>query len=138
MRRFFRYAFLSIAGIFLAAVVVQVFFAGLMLFGQEGGAELHANTGYILGTGGALFLVVPALARAGTRAIVLGAILAVVTYGQPFLTFARETSPPIAALHPVNALLIFTLSLVLSREALRLVRTERQALRTVGHAEPHP
>jgi hypothetical protein len=50
----------------------------------------------------------------------------VVTY-LPFLTFARDTSPFIAALHPVNALLIFTLALVLSRRALVLVRTERQA-----------
>jgi hypothetical protein len=126
MRRTFRYAFLAIAVLFLAAIVVQVFFAGLMLFGQEGGTELHETTGYILGTFGALFLVVPALARAGTRTIVLGVILAVVTYGQPFLTFARETSPLIAALHPVNALLIFTLSLVLSRRALILVRAERE------------
>jgi hypothetical protein len=51
-----------------------------------------------------------------------------VTYGQPFLTFARDTSPVIAALHPVNALLIFTLSLLLGRQALSLVRSERQAL----------
>jgi hypothetical protein len=127
MRRFFRYAFLSIAGVFLAAIVVQVYFAGLMLFGQEGGTELHETTGYILGTAGALFLIVPALARAGKPAIVLGVILAIVTYGQPFLTFGRETSPFIAALHPVNALLIFTLSVVLSRKALALVRSERRS-----------
>ncbi|MGH2663511.1 MAG: hypothetical protein ACRDH8_12080 [Actinomycetota bacterium] len=127
MRRFFRYAFLSIAGVFLAAIVVQVYFAGPMLFGQEGGTELHETTGYILGTAGALFLIVPALARAGKPAIVLGVILAIVTYGQPFLTFGRETSPFIAALHPVNALLIFTLSVVLSRKALALVRSERRS-----------
>jgi hypothetical protein len=128
MRRFFRYLFLSIAVVFLSAIVVQVFFAGLMLFGQEGGRELHETTGYILGTAGALFLVVPALARAGRRPIVLGVILALVTYGQPFLTFARDTSPVIAALHPVNALLIFTLSLVLARQAMSLLRSERQAV----------
>ena len=127
MRRFFRYALLVIAGIFLAAIVVQVFFAGLMLFGQQGGTALHVNTGYILGTAGALFVVVPALARAGRTAIVLGIVLAVVTFFQGSLALARDTSPFIAALHPVNALLIFTLALVLSRRALALVRTERQA-----------
>ena len=128
MRRFFRYIFLSIAVLFLATIVVQVYFAGLMLFGQEGGRELHENTGYILGTAGALFLIVPALARAGRTPIVLGVILALVTYGQPFLTFTRDTSPVIAALHPVNALLIFTLSLVLARQAASLVRRDRQAV----------
>jgi hypothetical protein len=126
VRRIFRYALLGIAGIFLVAIVVQVFFAGLMLFGQEGGKELHVNTGYILGTAGALFLIIPALARAGGTTIILGILLAVVTYFQPFLTFAREESTFVAALHPVNALLIFTLSLVLVQRALALVRSERQ------------
>jgi hypothetical protein len=127
MRRFFRYALLVIAGVFLAAIVVQVFFAGLMLFGQQGGTALHVNTGYILGTAGALFVIVPALARAGRTAIVLGIILAFVTFFQGSLALARDTSPLIAALHPVNALLIFTLALVLSRRALTLVRAEREA-----------
>jgi hypothetical protein len=126
MRRFFRYALLVIAGVFLAAIVVQVFLAGLMLFGQQGGTALHVNTGYILGTAGALFVVVPALARAGRTAIVLGIVLAVVTFFQGSLALARDTSPFIAALHPVNALLIFTLALLLSRRALTLVRSERQ------------
>jgi hypothetical protein len=125
MRKAFRYVLLVIAGVFVAAIVVQVFFAGLMLFGQAGSRELHENTGYILGTAGALFLIVPALARASMRVIILGIILAIVTYFQPFLTFARETSPYIAALHPVNALLIFTLSLVLFWRALALVQSER-------------
>lgn len=37
MKRFFRYALLVFAWLFLAAIVAQVYFAGLMLFGQEGG-----------------------------------------------------------------------------------------------------
>jgi hypothetical protein len=127
VRRSFRYALLVVAAVFLAAIVVQIYFAGLMVFGQEGGTALHENTGYILGTAGALFLILPALARAGSTVIILGVVLAVVTYFQPFLTFARETSPLIAALHTVNALLIFTLALVLTARALSLVRTERQA-----------
>ena len=126
MRRFFRYALLVAAALFLAAIVIQVFFAGMMLFGQQGGMDLHLATGYILGFVGFLFLVIPALARAGRNTIILGIVLAVITYFQPFLTFARDSAPLIAALHPVNALLIFTLSLVLSRRALALVRSERE------------
>jgi hypothetical protein len=118
--------------LFLAAIVVQVFFAGLMLFGQEGGMELHLATGYILGFVGFVFLLLPALARAGRTTIILGIILAVITYFQPFLTFARDSAPLIAALHPVNALLIFTLALVLTRRTLALVREERQPVSPQG------
>lgn len=125
MRQIFRYVFLAIAAVFLAAIVIQTFFAGLMLFGQEGGRSLHENTGYILHLAGAvLFLIAPALARAGARTILLGVVLAAVTFGQPFLALA--SSSVVAALHAVNALVMFTLSLVLSRRALMLVRSERQ------------
>ena len=94
---------------FLAAIVIQVYFAGLMLFGQEDGKSLHLGTGYMLAFAGMLFLALPALARAGARTVVLGVVLAVVTFFQPTITYAREESPVIAALHPVNALLIVAL-----------------------------
>jgi hypothetical protein len=121
MRRFFRYALLGFSLLFLTAIVVQVYFAGLMLFGQEGGRGLHENTGYILGTAGGLFLFLPALARAGATTIILGVLLALATFFQPNLTFARDT-PFIAALHPVNALLILALAILLVRRATELVR----------------
>jgi hypothetical protein len=128
VRRIFRYALLTVAFVFLASIVVQVFFAGLMLFGQEGGADLHLTTGYILGFVGFVFLLIPALARAGRTTIILGIVLALITYFQPFLTFACDSAPVVAALHPVNALLIFTLAFLLTRRALALVREERQTV----------
>jgi hypothetical protein len=121
MRRFFRFALLGFSWLFLVAVVVQVYFAGLMLFGQEGGRGLHENTGYILGTAGGLFLFLPALARAGASTIIMGVVLTLVTFFQPNFTFARGT-PVIAALHPVNALLILALAILLVRRATELVR----------------
>ena len=67
MRRIFRYVFLGSAWMFLAAIVAQVYFAGLMLFGQEGGLDLHEGSGYLLGTAAVLFVALPARARAGTE-----------------------------------------------------------------------
>lgn len=125
MKRFFRYTLAGFAWLFLAAIVAQVYFAGLMLFGQEGGQALHEESGYMLGTAAVLFLAFPALARAGSRTVVLGIVLTLITFFQPNLTFARDESPLIAALHPVNALLIFTLSVVMVRRAMQLVREER-------------
>jgi hypothetical protein len=125
MRSFFRFVLLGYSWLFVAAIVVQVYFAGLLLFGQEGGQGLHETTGYILGTAGALFLLLPALARAGTSAIIVGVVLALITFFQPNLTFARDDSPLIAALHPVNALLIVALSVWMVRRATGIVRQER-------------
>jgi hypothetical protein len=127
VRRFFRYAFLTISALFVAAIVTQVFFAGLMLFGTEGGTDLHTDVGWTLSLVGLVFLLLPALARAGRNSIILGIVLAAATFFQPVLAEAREDSPLVAAFHPVNALLIFTLSILLTRRALYLVREEREA-----------
>jgi cytochrome b len=116
---------LGYAWLFLAAIVAQVYLAGLMLFGQEDGKDLHLGTGYLLAMAGLLFLALPALARAGARTVILGVVLSVITFFQPTITFAREESPFVAALHPVNALLIFTISVVVVRRATQLVREER-------------
>lgn len=128
MRKAVRYAFLAISAVFAVGIVAQVFFAGWMLFGQEGGADLHRTTGWILHTVSYTFVLIPALARAGRKTIVLGLVLAVITFVQPLLPEARGASPLIAALHPVNALFIFTLALILTRRALLLVREERTGL----------
>lgn len=124
MRRRFRYVFVGFAWLFLAGVVAQVYFAGLMLFGQHGGRDLHVGLGYSLGTAGLLFLALPALAGAGLRPIVLGVVLAATTFFQPSLTLARDEFPMVAAFHPVNALLIFTLSVVMVRTAMLLIRDD--------------
>lgn len=50
MVRALRIVYAVLAWLFLAAVVVQVFFAGLMLFGEPGGRGLHVDTGWILHT----------------------------------------------------------------------------------------
>jgi len=121
MRRIFAYVLLGFAWLFLAAVVAQVYLAGLMLFGRDGGKELHVGVGYMLGTAVVLFVALPGLARAGRRTVILGIVLALITFFQPNLTFARDDSPFIAALHPVNALLIFTLAVVMVRRATHLV-----------------
>ena len=125
MRKFFRYLLLGYSWLFLAAIVVQVYFAGLMLFGQADGKDLHFGTGYMLAFAGLLFLALPVLARAGARTVVLGVVLAVSTFFQPTITYAREESPVIAALHPVNALLIVAISVLMIRRATQLVREER-------------
>lgn len=106
--------------------MVEVYFAGLMVFGKEGGQGLHEDTGWILAWAGALFLVLPGLARTGITTVVVGFFLALFTFAQPFLTSLGD-SPMIAALHPVNAVLILVLPIVLIRRGTDLARQVREA-----------
>lgn len=79
----------------------------------------------MLGTAAVLFAALPALARTGARTVVLGVVLALITFFQPNLTFSRDQLPLVAAFHPVNAFAIFTLSVVMVRRATQLVRGQR-------------
>lgn len=116
-----RIVYAALAWIFLAALVAQVFFAGLMLFGGANGFALHSNTGWLLHVVVILVPIAAALARAGARAVWLAVALTVATGLQPYLALLRET-PAVAALHPVNAVLLVVLALLVARDALRLTR----------------
>ena len=56
----------------------SVYFAGLMLFGQEGGNDLHLGTGCFRWPGCCSWRF--PLARAGARTVVLGVVLSVITF----------------------------------------------------------
>ena len=114
------FAFTSWA--FLAMVVLQVFFAGVGLFGA-GDMTTHVGFGYLVVLVPLLVLITAALAQAGRRLIGLAAALLLITFLQPTLAYAREAAPYIAALHPVNALAIAGLGLVIALRATALARS---------------
>ena len=109
-----RIASLVATWLFLAAVVVQVFFAGLALFAGGENWALHVNLGWILHLAPLLVLALVALGRPPRSALWLAIALAGVTLVQPLLATLRRDVPLAAALHPVLALLIFSLSLSLA------------------------
>lgn len=93
------------------AVVAQFFFAGLGIFGASS-FEAHQLTGLLI-VGAALVLLLLALAgRMGAMRIGLSALLLVLTVVQPLLVRGPSL---LAALHPVNALVILFVTLILAR-----------------------
>jgi hypothetical protein len=122
MVRAFRYVNLALIGLFGVALVVQVFLAGLGLFGGAENFNLHREVGYWLSVIPVLILVAAAVARAGRRTLLLTFLLAVAAFIQPI--FPLLTEPALAALHPVNALLIFWLTIVVFQRALAVVRAQ--------------
>ena len=121
MQMTWRYLFAAAAVLFLVGVIVQVYLIGATLF-ANGSIEDHRNLGYWLSMAPVIPLVLAWPARAGQRTIILCAALLVAAFVQSVLPSLRDGVPFLAALHPVNALLVFGLSVVVARRAVRLAR----------------
>lgn len=107
------------AWLFVAAIVVQVFLAGAAI-AQLGGSNdfsTHREFGYTAVGIAALLVVVTALiARAGRQAILISLGLLALYIVQ---TILPNVTGVVAALHPVNALLLFALAVWYARRAWR-------------------
>jgi len=117
-----RYVYAGLAWLFLIGIVVQVFLAGVGIFGVQRDFEPHIGLGWTLHLGPVLLLVAAAIAKVGRRIIWWNVALLVAVGIQPFLPSMRNDLPFAAALHPVNALIIFWLALTIGLQAWRLVR----------------
>lgn len=136
MIRSARYVYLALIWTFLAAVVFQTFLAGVGLFGVSS-MQLHREVGWYVHGGPILLLIAAAVARPGARTIWLNVGLFAIVFVQPLLPGLRGELPFVAALHPVNALLIFWLAAVLARKALALVRATPTEQQLTEPATPH-
>jgi hypothetical protein len=118
MRKSATTAYRTLALVFAACVVLQVFFAGLGIFGAES-FKTHETFGFILH---AATIVLLLLAIAGPRNrhdVGLAFGLLVLTTVQITLVGSRDDTPGLAALHPVLALGVLALALYMGRGAVR-------------------
>ena len=104
-------AHLWVARLILGALLLQVFFAGLGIFGAASFVP-HARLGFMIVFAAAILLILALAARADRgRSALLFALLVV----QVLVVELRGVSPLIAALHPVNALALIALAWDLAR-----------------------
>ena len=117
MRSIARTLHTVVAWVFVAALVVQVWLAGRGVFESPTMFDTHRNLGYTLSLFTIVLLVLGILGGMGRRP----AILAVVIFGlfilQSVLVLMRDSTPAVAALHPVNGFLILFLAIVLARDS---------------------
>lgn len=132
MTGFMRQVHGALAWVFVAAIVVQVFLAGLAIpqLGGSGSFLTHREFGYLIGPLTLALLIAAVLARAGRRRITQAAGLLVLYVVQSFLPYMDPALPFAAALHPVNALVMFWLGVLYARQAWR----ERTVAATEGAA----
>ena len=101
------------AMVFVVAILVQVFLAGaaLLQLGGDGDFRAHIDFGYTeVGLAALAVLVTAFLARVGRRRVGISALLLVLYIVQTLLPAAKSSLPAVAALHPVNALVLFGLA----------------------------
>ncbi len=105
-----------LAWLFVAAVLVQVFLAGLAIFDATADFSLHIDFGYtVIGLLALGIVLAAVVGRLGRQAITLSLMLLILYVVQTALPQARTSLPALAALHPVNALVLFALGVIIAR-----------------------
>jgi hypothetical protein len=128
-----RRVYLWTAWLFLASVVAQVFFIGLYLFaGYDLG--LHFLGAVVVFVASIAVLISAFAAGVPGRSKGWAGALVLLTIVQGILpSFKDSDLAVIAALHPVNALLLFGLGLVVLRDAQGRARVPTPASAATGH-----
>ena len=111
-------AYGALALLWAAAVVLQLFFAGLGIFGATS-FDTHKSFGNVLHGFTAILLILAILGPRTPRDIGLAAGLVVLLTIQIGLVSARDSAPGLAALHPVLALAAMGLAVHMGIHALR-------------------
>jgi hypothetical protein len=101
----------------------QVFFIGLYLFAKFD-LGLHLLGALVVTVVALIILVVTFVARLDTQSKRNATVLFVLTIVQGALPGMKESAGVIAALHPVNALVLFWLGVIILRDAQAYVRAD--------------
>ena len=107
-----------VAWLFAACIVVQVFLAGMGVFDGPERFETHRNFGYLFGWLTLVMVIIAAVGRLGRRLIGLSVLALVQFFLQSVFILFREDQPAIAALHPVNGVLLLVVTIAIARLAM--------------------
>ena len=120
-----RIVYVALAWLFVAAVLAQVSLAGLALF-NGAGWTIHRDMGHSIVLLPMVLLILAWVGRMPRPALKLAALLfgLVVVQVEVFAAI-RHQMPALAALHPVLALLVFSIGFTVAQNAWRIVSTSR-------------
>jgi cytochrome b len=117
MRSIARQLHAVVAWLLVAALVVQVWLAGRGVFESPTAFATHRDVGYMLSFFPVVLLVLGLLGGMGRRVAIFAVVILGLLILQSVFVALRQSSPLIAALHPVNGFVILLGSIVLARES---------------------
>jgi len=107
--------FVIVAWVLVGCLVVQFFLVGLDLFEAMGESELHRDFAYIYGWLTPVLVLLATVAGLPRRVLLPTVALLALYAIQTYLPTIADTLPRIAALHAINALLVFWLAVQVAR-----------------------
>jgi hypothetical protein len=111
-----------VAWVFVAGLVLQVWLAGRGVFESPTVFGTHRDVGYTLSLFTIVLLVLGLLGGLGRRAALLAIGIFVLFILQSVFVVMRDSTPAIAALHPVNGFLILLTAILLAWESTQARR----------------
>ena len=117
MRSIARTLHTAVAWLFVIGLIAQVWLAGRGVFESPTMFDTHRNLGYTLSLFTIVLLVLGLLGGMGRRPAILAIAIFVLFILQSVFVVMRESTPAVAALHPVNGFLILFLAIVLARDS---------------------
>jgi hypothetical protein len=124
-----------VAALFAVLLIVQVFLAGLGVFDSPSAFATHRDFGYTISLLILPILVLALVGRDPKGLVLLTVVLAVQMVLQSVFVAMRTTNPGMAALHPVNGVLMLVITLVIARWAWA-IRADGAAAPTTPTATP--
>lgn len=108
-------AFVVVAWLFVACLVVQFFLVGVDIFEAAGESELHRDFAYTYGWLAPGLVLLGGLAQLPRRPMVLAVALLVLYAVQTYLPLLAGQLPWVAAFHSINALVVFWVAVLVAR-----------------------
>src|SRR5713101_6330121 len=137
MVKWTRIVYLIVAWLFPVAILVQVFLVGLSLFTTQPYWDAHIGFGHSIVLLPALQVLLAYLGKIPTPAKLLTWLSLGLTLIQTeVFAMIRTAVPTLAALHPVLALVLFALALIIALRAPTVVRAGVQTSSASQHHAP--
>ena len=137
MGKWIRMLYVIDAWLFPVAILVQVFFVGLSLFTGQAFWSIHITFGHFIALLPILLVILAYLGRLPSPEKRLAwLVLGVYLIQAEVFAAIRADVPLLAAFHPVLALVLFALALIIARRSPTVVRAGVQTSSASQHHAP--